>query len=117
VRTYKRKRPPQWRDKDKRMVLAARLRGEGMSLRGTAAELGVSYETVRRDLARWDTASGTVIDLSRRRVTSHPPAGRDVTPGRDRPRTTAEALGLPARPRTVREERLDRAAELLSDWR
>lgn len=99
------------------MDLAVRLRAEGMSLRQAARMLGVSYETVRRDLARWDAARGNVVELSQRRVTTRPAGGRVVTPGCDRPRTTAEAMGVPQGPPTVRQEWQARAAEILSDWR
>lgn len=118
MRKYKRKRPSGWADKDQRMILAARLRDEGKSLRQAARVLGVTYETVRRDLARWDAAAhGNVIELSQRRVTTRPARGRDVTPGCDTPRTTGEAMGLTQGPKTVQQEWADRAAELLSDWR
>lgn len=78
VRQYKRKGKTPWRNKDKRMAAAVRKRGEGKSLREIAEELAVSYETIRRDLAR-----SNVVPLIPRAVTSArhvlPPAGRDVT--------------------------------------
>lgn len=54
VRQYKRKRPRQWRDKDKRMAAVVKLRAQGRSLREIGMELGVSHNTVVRDLARQD---------------------------------------------------------------
>ncbi len=111
VRNYKRKRPRQWRDKDKRMRAAVRMRGEGMSLRQSAKELAVSYQTVSNDLARWDaqqaSAPANVVSLSRKvsrsGVKSDPPGGRDLTPEIDT-RTTGEVLGL-----TAKEEAMARA--------
>ncbi len=99
------------------MQLCVRLRAEGMSLRQAARMLDVSYETVRRDLARWDAANGNVVDLSQKRVKTYPARGRLVTPGCDTPRTTAEAMGVPPGAQTVRQEWGQRAAEILSDWR
>jgi transposase len=54
--------------RDKRMAEAARLRTEGKSLRQAAAELGVSYQTVSNDLARWDARRmpANVVPLSRK---------------------------------------------------
>lgn len=84
MRNYKRKRPRRWRDTDKRMVAAARLRGKGLSLRETAERLAVSHETVRRDLAKWDREHANVTALPRQPVTSDclisPPGGQLVTP-------------------------------------
>jgi DNA-binding CsgD family transcriptional regulator len=57
VRTYKRKGPRPWRDKDKRMAAAVRLRAEGKSLREIAAVLRVSPQTIMRDLQRYDEKS------------------------------------------------------------
>ena len=54
MRTYQRKRPRQWSDKDNRMARAARLRAEGKSLRDIGAELRISPATAMRDLRRWD---------------------------------------------------------------
>lgn len=39
---------------DERMAVAARYRGEGLTLRQSAERMLVSYGTVRRDLIRWD---------------------------------------------------------------
>lgn len=70
MRNYQRKRPPQWRNKDKRMAAAVRLRVQGMSLREIGAALAVNHETVRRDLARWDaqqaSTASNVVSLSRK---------------------------------------------------
>lgn len=51
LRRYRRRRVPA---RDKRMAAAVQLRTEGKSLRQIAGELGVSYQTVSNDLARWD---------------------------------------------------------------
>ncbi len=83
VRKYKRKRPRPWRNKDKRMALAARMRAEGKSLREIGKLLVVHWETVRRDLARWDAQQGdmpaNVISLSQKlshsTVATDPPRG------------------------------------------
>jgi hypothetical protein len=81
MRTYERKGPRPWRNKDKRMIAAVRLRVEGKSLREIAKELTVSHETVRRDLARWHREHANVAALP---VTSachiSPPRGQLVTP-------------------------------------
>lgn len=77
---YKRKRPRQWRDKNKRMTAAVRLRAQGMSLRQIAQELAVSYQTIANDLARWERERPNVIPLSNSPVKSYPPTGRDLTP-------------------------------------
>jgi DNA-binding CsgD family transcriptional regulator len=57
--------------RDKRMALAARMRTEGKSLRDIGKELGISYQTVSNDLARWDAQQpetpANVIPLSRKR--------------------------------------------------
>lgn len=111
MKNYKRKRPRQWRDKDKRMRAAVRMRGEGKSLREIGAELAVNYETVRRDLARWDVQAAAepsnVVSLSQklshRAVASDPQEGQVATPECDT-RTTGEALGL-----TAKEEAMARA--------
>lgn len=63
VRSYKRKRPRQWRDKGKRMDAAIRLRAEGKSLREIGAELAVSEGTVRNDLKRWRQEHPNVVPL------------------------------------------------------
>lgn len=84
VRKYVRKRPRQWRDKDKRMEAAVRLRAAGKSLREIGAALAVNHETVRRDLARWDAqqasaAPANVIQLSQR--LPHPGVANDPARG------------------------------------
>lgn len=84
MRKYKRKRPAQWRDKDKRMLAAVRLRADGKSLREIAKELAVSYQTVANDLARWERERPNVILLSNPAVKSYPPPGQDLTPEFDR---------------------------------
>jgi len=56
--------------RDKRMLEAVRLRTAGKSLRQSAADLGVSHQTIANDLARWDAAHSAppanVIRLSRK---------------------------------------------------
>ena len=94
VRKYVRKRPSPWRNLDRRMLAAARLRDRGLSLRQAAGELAVSYETIRRDLARWDREHANVVPLT---VTpsrhKSPPAGPDVTPECD----SAEVISITGR--------------------
>jgi transposase len=77
MRTYKPVKPKSPRDA--RMRRAARLRGEGKSLRQIAAEQEVSYETVRRDLARWDELNAPDASVSHLPVTKTPPRGGNVT--------------------------------------
>jgi transposase len=61
MRTYKRKR---LKTKGRgRMLVAAQLRGQGMSLRQIAAETGVSKDTVLRDLREWDSLNAKVSQL------------------------------------------------------
>jgi hypothetical protein len=62
------------------MLRAARLRGEGKSLREIGAEIGVSYQTVLRDLRKWDAEQAQVSHLP---VSKLPPGGGNVTPGCD----------------------------------
>lgn len=78
TRTYKRKGPRPWRDKDKRMAAAVRKRAEGKSLREIGKELAVSEITVRRDLARWEAERPNVIQLRHSTATNCPHGGRDV---------------------------------------
>ena len=56
--------------RDKRMAEAVRLRAEGKSLRQAGSELGVSYQTVSNDLARWDAQHpvmpANVVPLARK---------------------------------------------------
>jgi transposase len=67
--------------RDKRMAEAVRLRTEGKSLREIAAELGVSYQTVSNDLARWERERpANVIPLSKSGVHNSPPRGQKETP-------------------------------------
>ena len=84
MRKYKRKRPRRWRDTNKRMVAAVRCRTRGLSLRQTAGRLAVSYETIRRDLARWDRDHANVVELVPESVTNachiSPPGGQIATP-------------------------------------
>ncbi len=84
MRNYRRKGHIPWRDVNKRAAAAVRMRTQGLSLRQIGRELTVSYETVRRDLARWDREHANVAVLPRTAVTSachiSPPGGRDVTP-------------------------------------
>ncbi len=75
TRTYRRKKYP-GRGRG-RMLLAAQLRAEGKSLRAIARQLRVSHETVRRDLAKWDTERPQVSHLP---VTKVPPGAGFVTP-------------------------------------
>lgn len=92
MRTYKpvdpRLRHDRGRDRDRRMAIAARLRAEGLSLRQIATRQHVSYQTVARDLARWDQEGSSmppaIIRLSRPAVTPAAPMGAtNVTPIRD----------------------------------
>lgn len=115
VRQYKRKRPRQWRDKDKRMALAVRMRAEGKSTHQTAAALAVSHQTVMRDLARWDERQQVVQNVVQFPGPFRPtrgnldhPLGPDAGPLK----TTGEALGL-----TVKEEAMARAVASLTDRR
>lgn len=115
MRTYKRKRPRQWRDKDKRMALAVRMRAEGKSTHQTAAELAVSHQTVMRDLARWDERQQVVQNVVQFPGPSRPARGNlDHADGPDSgpAKTTGEALGL-----TAKEEAMARAVAMLGDRR
>lgn len=80
VRQYKRKRPRPWRDKDKRMAAAVRLRAAGKSLREIGAALSISEGTVRNDLKRWDQiqAQQNVVPLRKTGAQSRP-AGGEIT--------------------------------------
>lgn len=112
MRNYKRKRPQQWADKDRRMTLAARLRGEGRSLREIGAELRISPATAMRDLRRWDEAQAAApaaapANVFHLPVSTRPARGELKHPAETRgetPRTTGEVLGL-----SVREEQIARA--------
>jgi predicted DNA-binding protein (UPF0251 family) len=81
VRTYK---PKPAVDKDRRMAVAVRLTTEGLSLRQAAARLSVSYQTVARDLERWERERASmplaIIRLSQPAVTKNAPGATDVTP-------------------------------------
>jgi hypothetical protein len=77
VRHYRRKH---LRHPGRRMEAAARLRAEGLSLRQIAVKLAVSYETIRRDLAKRGAAQASVSHLP---VKKTPPGGQFVTPGCD----------------------------------
>lgn len=120
ARKYKRKRPRQWRDKDKRMVLAVRMRGEGQSLREIAKALGVSSpQTIANDLKRWDArqvaAPSNVVLLSKKSSKStvqSDPAGGEIGQPDWTAKTTGEALGL-----TAREEAMTRAIASLTNRR
>lgn len=116
VRTYKRKRPRQWKDKDKRMKLAVRMRAEGKSLREIAKELAVSPPTVMRDLRRHDEAAAKKIaafqNVFQLPVTSRPEGG-DLKQAHETPDvTTGEAMGL-----TVQQEAMARAIASMTDRR
>lgn len=76
-----------------RMGRAARLRAEGLSLRQIAAEQDVSYQTVLRDLRKWDEQQAKVSHLP---VTKLPPRGENVTPGCDSDGATVLPLRRPA---------------------
>jgi hypothetical protein len=78
MRTYKAVKPKA--AQRARMRHVARLRAEGLSLRQTAMQVGVSYQTVLRDLRQWDTEQAKVSHLP---VTKLPPGGGNVTPGCD----------------------------------
>jgi hypothetical protein len=78
MRTYKPKKAKATRSA--RMRHAARLRGEGLSLRQIAAQQGVSHDTVWRDLAAWDAQHARVSDLPVRKT---PPGGGNLTPRSD----------------------------------
>ena len=119
MRNYKRKRPRQWRDKDKRMALAARMHSEGKSLREIAKELAVSPQTVMRDLQRHDEKRREQADAFQNvfqlPVPSRPQRGNlehlNGTPD-GTPKTSGEALGL-----TVKEEAMTRAIASLTNRR
>lgn len=66
--------------RDRRAAKVARLLAEGLSLRQAAAELGVSYQTVANDRARWRQQHANVIPLSRNGVSFAPPRGQKDTP-------------------------------------
>jgi hypothetical protein len=92
VRTYKRKGPRPWRDKDKRMTAAVRLRAQGLSLRQIGKELAVSEGTVRNDLARWEREHpANVVPLVRKTDAQSRPAGGEIAHPDYAPRTTPEA--------------------------
>lgn len=70
--------------RDERMTRAVELRGLDLSLREIAGRLAVSYQTVARDLARWERERPNVTPLA---VTPDchkvPPGRQEVTPSRD----------------------------------
>ena len=78
VRQYKRKRPRQWRAKDKRMAAAVRLRAGGKSLREIAKELSVTHPTVLADLRKWDGLHPNVVSLPVNRGGKSCPAGGEI---------------------------------------
>lgn len=78
MRKYKRKRPRQWRNKDKRMAAAVRLRAEGKSNRQIGKELAVDERTVRRDLERWQQEHSNVVPLVRQSDAASCPAGGNL---------------------------------------
>jgi len=90
VRTYK----PQPAYRRGRMLRAARLHGDGMSLRQIAAELGVHHDTVWRDLRRWGEEQKTVTRLSDRPVGMNAPGGHESDT-----RSDSEATVTPLRRR------------------
>lgn len=75
VRAYVRKGPRPWKDKDKRMAAAVRLRAEGKSLREIGKELAVSEFTVRCDLKRWQETHPNVVPLRFPPAISRPAGG------------------------------------------
>jgi hypothetical protein len=92
---YRHKNPP---DKDRRMAVAVRLTAEGLSLRQAAARLSVSYQTIARDLARWDREGRAmppaIVRLSRPAVTpAIPPRVKNVTVPRDTDVTVPYSAG------------------------
>jgi transposase len=58
VKKYKRKHA---RNPDKRMAAAVRLRAQGLSLRQIGEQLACSYQTVARDLNRWQRERPNVV--------------------------------------------------------
>ena len=78
VRHYKRKRPGQWRDKNKRMAAAVRMRNEGLSLREIAKKLAVTHPTVLADLRKWDELHPNVVSLPVNRPGKSGPAGGEI---------------------------------------
>jgi transposase len=81
--------------RDKRMNTAVQLRAQGMSLRQIAGDLGVSYQTVANDLARWKREHPNVISLvpkpSRNGGRNCPPGGQEETPEVDTRRTASRS--------------------------
>jgi hypothetical protein len=86
VRTYKPKKP---RARRGRMLRAARMRTEGMSLREIASEIGVSKDTIMRDLRAWDVLQANVSHLP---VSKPPRGGGNETPARDGNETPDAAI-------------------------
>jgi transposase len=86
VRTYK-PRPTYRRSRTEKAV---RLRAGGLSLRAIGMQLGVSYQTVFRDLRAWDAQQATVSHLP---VTKSAPGGEFCDAGSD----SAGAVVLPMR--------------------
>ena len=78
MRNYKRKRPHQWRDKNKRMAAAVRLRAQGKSLREIAKELAVTHPTVLADLRKWDELNANVVSLPVNHGGKSDPAGGEI---------------------------------------
>jgi len=78
VRNYKRKGPRPWRDKNKRMAAAVRMRAEGKSLREIAKELAVTHPTVLADLRKWDELNSNVVSLPVNHGGKSCPAGGEI---------------------------------------
>jgi hypothetical protein len=76
MRNYKRK--PGRVNPDKRMVRAAELRAEGLSLRQIAGRLSCSHDTIWRDLMRWNACN-----VSEMPVRNSPQRGENLTPESD----------------------------------
>lgn len=75
------------------MMRAARLRGEGLSLRQIAAQLEVHHSTVAADLAKWDEERAKVSDLP---VGKNAPRGAESDGGSDSPDAAVLPLRRPA---------------------
>lgn len=82
VRKYVRKGARPWRDKDKRMAAAVKLRAQGKSLREIGAALRVAEGTIRNDLKRWaerqSSMPSNVVPLRKSGAQSRP-AGGEIT--------------------------------------
>lgn len=75
-----------------RMQRAAKMRGEGKSLREIAQVLQVHHSTVAADLRKWDAEQAKVSDLP---VGKNAPGGDESTTRSDSQPDTAGAAVLP----------------------